>query len=166
MENKINKIVEILKSKDNGEKKSISIFDLNDNCLCTVGTPNLTESDAANLRQCITGSWNNPVKMKIGKYNYLCLKVSSIILGKGNFNTRADSETTAKAIIGETKLEQEKLQDNKKQQLEVNKKEEHLTLSAALVDELTVVLTGRRVGGDSLVEQIKEVSDILSEQNI
>ena len=166
MENKINKIVEILKSKDNGEKKSISIFDLNDNCLCTIGTPNLTESDAANLRQCITSSWNSPVKIMIGKYSYLCLKVSSIILGKGNFNTRADSETTAKAIVGGTKLKQEKLQVNKKQQLEVNKKEEHLTLSAALVDELTVVLTGRRVTGESLLEKIKEISDILSEQNL
>ena len=158
MENKINKIVEILKSKDSGEKKSISIFDLNDNCLCSVGTPNLTESDAANLRQYITSSWNSPVKMKIGKYNYLCLKVSSIILGKGNFNTHADSETTAKAIFGERKLKQEKLQ--------VNKKVENLTLSAALVDELTVVVTGRKVTEGSLVEQIKEISDILSEQNL
>ena len=166
MENKINKIVEILKSKDNGEKKSISIFDLNDNCLCTVGTPNLTENDAANLRQCITGSWDGPVKMKIGKYSYLCLKVSSIILGKGNFNTHADSETTAKSIVGGAKLKQEKLQVNKKQQLKVNKKEENLMLSAALVDELTVVLTGRRVDEESLVEQIKEISDILSEQNL
>ena len=34
-------------------------------------------------------------------------------------------------------------------------------LSFALVDELTVVLTGRRVAIYSLVEQIKEISDIL-----
>ena len=68
------------------------------------------------------------------------------------------SETTAKAIIGETKLEQEKLK--------VNKKGEKLMLSASLVDELTVVLTERRVSRDALVEQIKEISDILSEQNL
>ena len=58
------------------------------------------------------------------------------------------------------------MQVNKKQQLEVNKKEEHLMLSDALVDELTLVLTGRRVDEESLVEQIKEISDILSEQNL
>ena len=39
-------------------------------------------------------------------------------------------------------------------------------LSASLVDELTVVLTERRVSRDALVEKINEISDILSEQNI
>ena len=58
------------------------------------------------------------------------------------------------------------MQVNKKQQLEVNKKEENWTLSATLVDELTMIITGRRVTGDSLVEQLKEISDILLEQNL
>ena len=73
----------------------------------------------------------------------------------GNF---ANGEEYLLRIIGETKLEQEKLK--------VNKKEENLMLSASLVDELTIVLTGGRVSRDALVEQIKEISDILSEQNL
>ena len=155
MEKKINNIVKILNLADAKEEKSFSIFDQNENSICAIGSPKVTEADAVNIRQFITSTWKNPVRMKVGKFHFMCVKLSSVIVGKGNFNVQSVSKSVAKEVLGDIKLERDKLEDKVE-------REEDLTLTATLVDELTVIMIGRTAGEESLVEQIKTISAMLS----
>ena len=85
MEEIITKISEALALTDAEEQKSLSIFDENDNKVCAIGKPKVTESESATIRQCLTMQWRNSVRIKIGKVNFLCLRVSNVLFGYGNF---------------------------------------------------------------------------------
>ena len=80
--------------------KSFSIFDGNDNTLCSKGTPEITASESAGIRQYITSSWRNAVLLKVSETDYLCVKVSNIVIGKGNFNKETSSRNLGYELKG------------------------------------------------------------------
>ena len=159
MEDKTNDIVEMLKLTDAEEEKSFSMFDHNDKILYEIGKPKITERDAIQIRQFIASSWRNPVRIRVGKSHYLCIKVTNVILGKGNFNTNLlNSSLNCENNKYVTKDTLEGRKDPKKTLMAT---EETFTLAATLVGKFTIVLMGRTVIGESIMEQIKQVSTIL-----
>lgn len=160
MENKITGVIKLLALADDEKEKSFSIFDENDNNMCAKGKPKVTEREGANIRQCITSPWKNPVRIKVGEFNYLCVKVSNILLGKGNFNVSESSKGSQNHV----EIDVKKALDGSK--TESKKSSEMLdlerTLTATVVDDLTIILIGRTVVGESLLEQMKEAAKMLS----
>ena len=116
MEEIITKISESLALTDAEEQKSLSIFDENDNKVCAIGKPKVAESESATIRQCLTMQWRNSVRIKIGKVNFLCLRVSNALFGYGNFNEpNVDGEiigsriTRKRMLLKDVKLKRKRL---------------------------------------------------------
>ena len=161
MEEIVKRITDSLALTDAEERQSLSIFDENDNKICAVGKPKVTERESRTIRQCLKSSWRNSVRIKIGKVNFLCLRVSNSILGHGDFNEpnlhveKRYSENHEKTSVIKSccvieKKEVEKCQDGK------------VTLSAVMVKDLVVILVGQIEEKGSFLEAAKDVAEIIN----
>ena len=161
MEETVNRITDSLALTDAEERQSMCIFDENDNKICAVGKPKVTERESRTIRQCLKSSWRNSVRIKIGKVNFLCLRVSNSLLGHGDFNQpnlhveRRYSEnyektSVIKSFCGIEKKETEKCQDG------------NVTLSAVIVKDLVVILVGQIGEKVSFLKAAKDIAEIVN----
>lgn len=159
MEEIVDRITESLALTDAEERYSLSIFDENDSEIFTVGKPKATEREARTIRQCLKSSWRNSVRIKIGKVNFLCLRVPNTLLGHGNFNEpnihgeRLYSETHEKTSVI-------KSCENEKKDVEKSTVGE-ITLSAVIVKDLVVILVGQGGEKESFLKAAKDIADIV-----
>ena len=162
MEAVTDRITESLAMTDAEEHRSFSIFDENDNKLCAVGKPKVTEREARTIRQCLKSSWRNSVRIKIGKVNFLCLRVSNILLGHGNFNVPDTKRERRYSEKRETTLKIESCETEKKESECEKHQDKKLTLSAVLVNDLVVIVIGQVGEKDSYMKATKDIADIVN----
>ena len=161
MEAVTDRITESLAMTDAEEHQSFCIFDENDNKLCAVGKPKVTERETRTIRQCLKSSWRNSVRIKIGKVNFLCLRVSNTLLGHGNFNVPdthregRSSEKLEKTVTIESC-------ETEKKDSECEHQDKKLTLSAVLVNDLVVIVIGQVGEKDSYMKTTKDIADIVN----
>lgn len=151
MEGKTRRIFELLALSDPLENKSISVFDQNDNNLCAKGKINITEEDAANLRACISSSWNKPARLNVGKCRFVCFKVSNVLLGTGGIS------------CSENDAANENVTDKLKAKNHEHTNEETKVLSAMVIDGLIVILIGNTNNGESLLGLMKQIAKLLKD---
>lgn len=155
MEQIINKISDRLALTDAEEDTSLSVFDGNGNKMCAIGKPKVSESEAGTIKGCLTNSWTMPTRIKIGKYTFLCLRVSNTLLGCGNFN----DEIWSSQIKDEKDFfEKRYIEKQDSGKLSAEK----VTLSAIILGDFLVILMGSCLKNESLLKELKDIAAMLS----
>lgn len=148
MEFRLHKLSELFTRANPDGTKSISIYDQNYNNLCATGKLRVTESDATNIRMCISSSWRRTVRIQIGEYNYLCIVVGDVLLGKRTITCH------------ERYAQSSNVKENSPEDIAEN----NVLLTATLVDGLTIILTGPAKTNESLLGLLKVFRDIVPQK--
>ena len=160
MENKKTAMIaDLLRLRGTDVSKSFYVFDHNDEIVLTIGKPRLTETDSKSIRQFLSIADNQACKIKLGKNTYLCTKGSTFLLGRSNFNAPMFGRSIRREIVVTKGCEKLKRTGLKKA---TTKPEENLTIAAKLMDNLTFVLVGQPVVGESFVEDINQASEMMT----
>ena len=137
-------LLELFNHRDTDESKSLVIFDQNYNKMCATGKFRITETDAANIRLCLSGSWKRTVSIKVADNNFMCFTIGDILLGKTqtfNCEKYADNYDSTRR---ETRLDGIK---------------GNVILAATTVDDLLIILSGVSTKNKSVLECLKEIKD-------
>ena len=156
-------IADLLRLRDSDVSKSFYVFDHKDEIVLTIGKPRLTETDSKSIRQFLSIADNQACKIKLGKTTYLCTKGSTFLLGRSNFNAPMFGRSIRREIVVTKGCEKHKRTGLKKTAM---KPEENLTIAAKLVDNLTFVLVGQPVVGESFVEDINQISELMARDTV